>query len=198
VGNLVYPTLAGLDFGVSRVAMAPPVAIKTTPSLREFRARNSNYVRYSYSLAYEFLRTRGSWTELQTIVGFYNLVGGPFDSFLFNDPDDNTATAEQFAVGNGSATVFQLVRAYGGFAEAVYDFNGAVAIFDNGSNVGGGASVSSAGVVTFTTAPAAGHLLTWTGQFYHRCRFKDTELSADKFMDKLWSMRKVQFMTVQS
>ena len=198
MSNLIYPTLAGLDFGVSRTVLAPPVAIKTTPSLREFRARNSNYVRYDYSLAYEFLRTRGAWTELQSIVGFYNLVGGPFDSFLFNDPDDNTATAELFGTGNGSTTVFQLVRAYGGFSEAVYDFNGAVTIFDNGSNVGAGASVSSAGVVTFTTAPAAGHLLTWSGQFYHRCRFKDTELSADKFMDKLWSMRKVQFMTVQS
>jgi uncharacterized protein (TIGR02217 family) len=198
VSNLIYPTLPGLDFGVSRSVLVPPVAIKTTPSLREFRARNSSYVRYEYSLAYEFLRTRGSWTELQSIVGFFNLVGGPYDSFLFNDPDDNTATAEQFATGNGTTTVFQLVRAYGGFAEAVYDFNGAVAIFDNGSNVGAGASVSSTGVVTFTTAPAAGHLLTWSGQFYHRCRFKDTELSADKFMDKLWAMRKVNFMTVQA
>lgn len=198
MGNLVYPTLPGLDFGVTRAVVAPPVAIKMTPSLREYRARNSSYTRYDYSLAYEFLRTRGVYTELQAIVGFFNLVGGPYDSWLFDDPDDDTATAEPFATGNGSTTVFQLVRAYGGFAEAVYDFNGGVNIFDNGSNVGAGASVSSTGVVTFTAAPAAGHLLTWTGKFYHRCRFKDGELSADKFMDKLFTVRRVQFVSVQS
>jgi hypothetical protein len=198
MSNLVYPTLPGLDFGVSRDAMAPPVAIKTTPSLREYRGRDSTFVRYAYSLSYEFLRSAAAYNELQTLVGFYNLVGGPFDSFLFTDPDDSVATAMQFAVGNGASTVFQLTRSFGGFAEAIYDFNGGVSIFDNGVNVGGGATVSSTGVLTFSTAPAAGHSLTWTGNYYRRCRFTDPKMSAEKFMANLWNSRKVQFMSTQS
>lgn len=199
MSNLIYPSLPGLDFGVTRDVMAPPVAIKTTPSLREYRGRDSTYVRYAYSLSYEFLRSAAVYAELQTLMGFYNLVGGPFDSFLFTDPDDSVATAMQFAVGNGATTVYQLTRSFGGFAEAVYDFQaGTLHVFDNGTDVGSGATVSSTGVVTFTTAPASGHLLTWTGNYYRRCRFTDAKMSAEKFMSNLWSARKVQFMSVQS
>ena len=198
MSNLVYPTLPGLDFGVAREVMAPPVAIKTTPSLREFRGRDSTFTRYNYSLSYEFLRSAVAYTELQTLQGFYNLVGGAFDSFLFTDPDDSVATAMQFAVGNGASTVFQLTRSFGGFAEAIFDFNGGLSVFDNGTNVGAGVNVSSTGVATFTVAPVAGHLLTWTGNFYRRCRFTDPKMSAEKFMSNLWTARKVQFMSVQS
>jgi hypothetical protein len=133
MGNLVYPTLPGLDFGVKRSPMAPPVAIRTTPSLREYRGRDTSFVRYSYELSYAFLRSAASYAELQNLVGFYNLVGGPFDTFLFTDPDDNAATNTQFALGDGTTRVFQLVRAYGGFSEAVYDIQGAtLQIFKNG------------------------------------------------------------------
>ena len=198
MGQLVYPTLPGLDFGVSRQVMPPPVAIRTTPSQREYRGRDSSFVRYSYELIYSFLRSSATWNELQTLVGFYNLVGGPFDSFLFTDPDDSVAAGVQFAVGDGATTVFQLTRPYGGFAEAIYDFNGPLNIYDNGSNVGAGASVSSAGVVTFTTAPLAGHLLTWTGNYYRRCRFLDANMNPSKFLQNVWELRKVSFISVQS
>lgn len=199
MSNLIYPTLPGLDFGVSRQVMAPPVAIKTTPSLREYRGRDSSYTRYTYELSYAFLRSAAAYAELQTLVGFFNLVGGPFDSFLFSDPDDYTATAMQFGVGNGATTTFQLTRSYGGFAEAIYDFAaGTLHVFDNGVDVGSGASVSSTGLVTFTTAPVAGHVLTWTGQYYRRCRFTDPNITASKFMNLLWEMRKVSFISVQA
>jgi len=198
MGQLVYPTLPGLDFSVVRDVIAPPVAIKTTPSLREYRGRDSTYTRYGYTLVYAFLRSAAAYNELQTLLGFYNLVGGTFDSFLFTDPDDSVASAMQFAVGNGSTTVFQLTRSVGGFAEAIYDFNGSVSVFDNGTNVGSGVSVSSTGVATFTTAPAAGHLLTWSGSYYRRCRFTGEKMSATKFMNLLWEARKVELMSVQS
>lgn len=199
MSNLIYPTLPGLDFGVSRQVMAPPVSIKTTPSLREYRGRDSSYTRYTYELSYTFLRSNAVWQELQTLVGFFNLVGGPFDSFLFTDPDDYAATAMQFGNGNGATTTFQLTRSYGGFAEAIYDFvAGTLHVFDNGVDVGGNASVSSTGLVTFLSPPAAGHVLTWTGQYYRRVRFTDAMLNPSKFMQNLWELRKVSLLSVQS
>lgn len=125
MSDAVYPTLPGLAYGVVRGVIPPPVTIKTTPSRREYRARDAVNPVYAYTLPYEFLRSDAVWAELQTLVGFYNLRGGPFDSFLFTDPDDNAVTAQPFGVGDGSTAVFQLVRSYGGFAEPVRDLNGA-------------------------------------------------------------------------
>jgi hypothetical protein len=124
MSNAVYPTLPGLMFGVQRNVLAPPVQVRTTPSRREYRARDATVPLYQYSLAYEFLRSRAALAELQTLVGFYNLRGGPFDSFLFTDPDDCAVADELFGVQTGALTTFQLGRAFGGFYEALRDFNG--------------------------------------------------------------------------
>ena len=39
MSNDVYPILPGLDFGLTRSVVPPPVTIVTTPSQREYRAR---------------------------------------------------------------------------------------------------------------------------------------------------------------
>lgn len=196
MSNAVYPTLPGLTCEIDRSLIAPPVVVKTTPSQREFRARNAIAIRYRYTLRYEFLRTAAAFAELQNLAGFFALRGGNFDSFRFTDPDDNTCANELFATGDGVTTQFQLLHNFGSFAEPLFDFNGGLSVFDNGTNVGGGASVSSAGLVTFTTAPVAGHSLTWTGQFYRRCRFDVDSLDTSKFLQGLWEAKSVNLLTV--
>lgn len=128
MSNEIYPTLPGLTFGVQRNVLAPPVTIKTTPSQREYRARDATLPRYRYTLGYEFLRSAAAWAELQTLVGFFNRHGGSFDDFLFEDPDDHTATAAAFGIGDGTTTAFQLLRSFGAFSEPVRDLNGAPTI----------------------------------------------------------------------
>lgn len=132
MGNLIYPTLPGRSFPSGRAVLPPKVRIRTTPSDREFRSRDSLLPRYQYSVAYEWLRKRASSPELQTLVGFYNQVGGPFDSFLYLDPDDNTASGQLFATGDGTATQFQLLRSFGGFAELVSNTVGQPEVFIDG------------------------------------------------------------------
>ena len=133
MSNSVYPSLPGLAFPVGRAVLPPPVQVRTTPSQREYRARDAFVPRYQYSLAYEFLRTGNRGTELATLLGFYNQAGGPFDSWLFLDPDDNSVTANTFGVGNGTTTGFQLLRSFGGFAEPVYDPLGVPLVMANGA-----------------------------------------------------------------
>ena len=200
MSSSVYPVLPGLMFPVGRTLLPPTVQIRTTPSQREYRARDATVPRYQYSLPYEFLRAGNRGTELATLMGFYNLMGGPFDSFLFSDPDDHAATAQLFGTGNGSTTSFQLVRSFGGFAEPVFDLNGAPGIYIAGvlKTAGTDYTVSSTGLVTFTAAPAAAAALTWTGSFYRRCRFLGDRMDTSKFMADLFEAKRVEFISTKA
>ncbi len=198
MSNAVYPTLPGLAYGVQRSVLAPPVMVRTTPSRREFRARDATVPLYQYSLSYELLRSQAAWAELQALVGFFNAHGGSFESFLFTDPDDSAVTTQLFGTGNSSAVSFQLVRSFGGFAEAVTELNGSPSIFRAGVLQSSGVTVSATGLVTFSVAPTAGQALTWTGAFYRRCRFKQDQLDTTKFLRDLWEAKKVELMSVKA
>ena len=195
----IYPSPPGLTFGTQRNVIAPPVITKTTPSQREYRARDATLPRYRYVLAYEFLRSDAVWAELQALVGFFNRHGGGFDDFLFLDPDDNAVAANAFGVGNGSTKAFQLLRTFGGFSEPVRDVLGAPSIYVNGvlRTPGTHYSLSATGLVTFVTAPGAGQPVTWTGQFYRRVRFRYDELQATKFMQDLWEAKTVELLSTK-
>lgn len=124
MSNAVYPSFPGIRPVVARVPIAPPVDVRTTPSQREYRARDATLPRYRYSVSYEVLRSSAAYPELQALVGFFNARGGRFDSFLFDDEDDNTITDQVFGIGDGSTTAWQAVRSFGGFVEPVDAFNG--------------------------------------------------------------------------
>ena len=196
MSQLIFPSLPGLMWPVSRTVVAPPVSIKTTPSRREFRARDSSVPLYVYRLAFEFLRIGQAYLEWQQLMGFYNRVGGTFDDWLFEDPDDRTATAQVFGVGDGVTTTFQLARTLGGFVEPVYGLNGAPAV-----TVAGGAvtpaGVSNTGAVTFSAAPANGASLAWSGGYFQRCRFNSSSLEFTKNYDSFYEAKSVEFITVK-
>jgi uncharacterized protein (TIGR02217 family) len=175
------------------------VTIRTAPSRREFRGRDATAPVYLYTLAYEFLRSSAAMTELQSLVGFFNARGGSFDSFLFTDPDDCAATGQLFGTGNGTATQFQLTRAFGGFGEAVCDLNGTPTIYGSGSVISSGSySISATGLVTFTAPIANSVPLTWTGAFYRRVRFMRDQMDLTKFMADLWEARKVELLSIKA
>ena len=195
MSQLIFPSLAGLAWPVGRTVIAPPVKIKTTPSRREFRARDSTVPMYRYALTFEFLRDAQAYQEWQALMGFYNRVGGPFDDWLFDDSADNTAVNQLFAVGDGVATTFQLARTLGGFLEPLYGVNGTPAFTVGGSATG--AAVGATGAITFTTPPAAGAQLRWTGQFFWRCRFAAETLEFTRSFATFCECKKVEFLTVK-
>ena len=159
--------------------------------------------RYQYTLQYEFLRSRAALAELQTLVGFFNARGGSFDSFLFLDVDDSTATAQPFGVGNGSTSQFQLLRSFGGFAEVVSDINATVRLIK--VYVAGTLKtkdvdyvLAPTGSVTFFTPPSSGSAITWTGDFYRRVRFLRDQLDTTKFLQDLWEAKKVELLSIKA
>jgi uncharacterized protein (TIGR02217 family) len=144
------------------------------------------------------LRTAAAYAELQQLIGFYNARQGQFDDWLYSDPDDNAVTAQQFGVGDGVTTQFQLVRTFGGFTEPVTNLvSTGFPVYLNGTQIFTGVSTISSGILTFTTAPAAGVALAWSGSYYWRVRFDDIDLTLEKMMGGLWSSGDITFTSVK-
>ena len=188
MSNSIYPTLPGLVFDVTRTPVWSTTT-KVATSLRSYRNANASYPLYRYKLSYEILRQTLGYSEMATLAGFFNARQGGFDSFLFLDPDDSYVAAQAIGTGDGSTTKFQLVRTFGGYVEPVFDWF-SQSIFDNGA-AAGAYSVSASGLVTFTTAPLAGHAITWTGVYYRRVVFAQDTAEFTKFMQALWSLKTV-------
>lgn len=197
MSNATLPTLPGFRYPVKRRPLWSG-KVQTALSGKETRLSYWSFPRYRYTIGYEVLRSDSSNAELAALIGFYNARQGQFDDWLFNDPDDNSVTLQQFGVGDGVTTSFQLVRAFGGFTEPVTALNapGGVPIYANGVATGG-VSVTASGLVTFTNAPAAGVLLSATFAYYWRVRFDDIDLTLDKLMGGLWQSGDIAFTTTK-
>lgn len=188
MSNAIFPTLPGLSWPVIKTPEWT-TGIQKTASGRELRASYSSYPRWRIRLGFEVL----SQTDLASLAGFFNARRGSFDNFLFFDQVDNSVANQVFAVGDGQSTQFQLVRNYGGVTEPVLAVVGTPVIKVNG--VITAVSIDSNAVVTFSTAPAAGATLSWSGQYYFRVRFTQDSSDFEQFMSNLWCLKKLEFIT---
>jgi hypothetical protein len=195
MSSSVFPTLPGLQFPIRRASVWEATTKKITPSKREFRLLNSSFPRYRYTLTYEFLRSAAAFAEYQTLFGFYDQMGGDYDTFKFTDSEDSNTTLSQIGVGNGSTTKFQLARTLGGATVPIFDTNGTPQIYKAGTLQVSGYSIDSNGVVTFSTAPTAGQVIAFTGSYYWRCRFEDGSLEVEQFMAKFWKTGQIKLIT---
>lgn len=126
MSNQIYPTLPGLAWPTTRIP-SWSTTVKEADSGRKFGVTTWTSPRWTYKLKYEFLREWGQ-AEWQQLVGFFNAHRGDWDTWLYDDPDDNTATDAQFGIGNGTTLIFQLMRTLGGISEPIYELNGVPAI----------------------------------------------------------------------
>jgi uncharacterized protein (TIGR02217 family) len=209
----IFPTLPGLGWSVSK---APRFAtrIQRAVSGRELRVVDQPNPIWSWTLTYSMLRdehdTRAAsgpgvgYDELRTLMGFFLQQQGAFQPFLFDDPTDDTASAQAIGTGNGSTTVFQLVRSMGvglpggGFAEPITAPNLVSAIcFDGIAQSASGYSVDpTTGLVTFTTPPPAGQAITADFTYYFRVRFADDTADFENFLYQLWALKQVKLQSV--
>lgn len=133
----------------------------------------------------------------QYLLGFFMQAGGQFSDFLYLDPNDYAVSAQAFGIGDGTTTQFQLTRSISTGIDIVQNLNGAPALYDNGTLISTSAyTVSSTGIISFTTAPAAGHVLTWTGNFYYRVRFSDPTTKFSQFAKNIWENKNMALRSV--
>jgi len=198
MSNQIYPTLPGIKMDMTRRPVWK-TQIKESVSGMEVRASSMAYPIWEFVLQYDFLRSATALVELQTLVGFFNQMRGAFDDFLWAVPEDSSVTNYQFGVGNGATVNFQLTKAFGGFVEPVYNLNGAptIKINDVTKSTPADYTISSTGLVSFTSAPAAAATLKWSGGFYQRVRFMKDQADFERFMYQLWQLKKIELRGVK-
>ena len=202
MSQAVLPALIGIKWDIVRKP-AYNTKIQRAVSGKEYRAAYMQYPLVSFTLAYDVLRDASAYLELQTLCGFFLARQGSYDSFLYTDPNDKEVIDEVFGVGTGAQTTFQLIRTYGagGFTavDTVENVNLITEIADDGTPVPEGSgsphyTLGSTGIITFSAAPTAGHVLTWSGTYYYRCRFLADTLDFANFMSGFWDLKQLQFI----
>jgi uncharacterized protein (TIGR02217 family) len=209
----IFPTLPGLGWSVSK---APRFAtrIQRAVSGRELRVVDQPNPIWTWTLTYSMLRdehdTRAAsgpgvgHDELRTLMGFFLQQQGAFQPFLFDDPSDDTASAQAIGTGNGSTIVFQLARSMGvalpsgGFAEPITAPNVVSAIYFDGivQSASGYSVDPTTGLMTFNTPPPAGQVITADFTYYFRVRFTDDTADFENFLYQLWALKQVKLQSI--
>lgn len=194
----LFPSLPGIIYPVKK---RPVWATDTHRSVSGRRTTLAwySYPIYSYEIGFSFLKSGAADAQFQDLMAFFNTVNGRANLFRFNDATDNTATAQGFGTGDGITTAFQLLRAITGLSFSWSDpvfYPTVTSVFSDGVLVApANYSVGSTGIVTFTVAPAAGKVLTWTGTYQWLCRFDEDVADFEQFAQYFWENQSVKFST---
>ena len=139
-------------------------------------------------LSYGLLTSADPLGDFRAILAMYRAHFGSLYPFRSRDWSDYPASYEGFGTGNGSAVAFQLTKTYdpsyillgtpGSFfyVRDITLLASAPVIYLDGVDVTTGCTISSSGLVTFTSAPAAGKVLAWSGEFDVPVRFDTDQL----------------------
>lgn len=210
----IFPTLAGLTYSVTKRPIGN-FGVGEATSGGEVRVNFWTNPMWEWDLTYDYLPDFGGTggttsSDIKALMGFYASTGNGFSGFCFSDPDDNTVLGQNIGTGDGTTVNFTLVRTYGlsaygtttepvGYVNTsgpVLNGNTPFNVYLNGTLQ----STSSYTVVQttpvaqyirFNTAPSSGAVITVDMTFYYWVRFLDPKYDFEKFMNKLWSMKKL-------
>lgn len=172
--------------------------------------RNASWAnsRRRYDVAYGIRRA----DDLAAVVAFFEARNGRLHGFRFKDWADFKSclpsqtpgpTNQPIGTGNGSATLFQLTKRYTSGAQSwsramTKPVAGTVTIALNGTPQASGWSVSTAtGLVTFTTAPAAGVAITAGFEFDVPVRFDTDVLDVTLDLERLGSITSIPLIELR-
>lgn len=203
MSTAVFPSLPGLGWSVDKQPEFSTI-VRTATAGQETRVALWSSPRWRFTLTYDLLRADAT-QELQTLMGFFLQRQGQFDSFLYQDPDDNQVTGQPLGLGDGTTTSFQLLRSFGGFVEPVRapNLGQAINVYLNGvAQPSSGWSVSGWGTATpgmlaFTTAPSAGAAISADFSFYFPVRFNADVAEFSQFMHQLWELKQIELVGVK-
>ena len=200
----IFPTpsaLPGIDISISR-KVAWDTITQQAVSGKETRVARRIYPIREFGLKFNFLRSSTIWLELQQLEGFFNARQGMYDSFLWTDPDDNAVLAQGLGQGNGVATLFQLVRPFGGFAEPIYAPNTVTNVYFDSTaqssttyTVNQWGSTIAPGTLSFAIAPST-QVVTADFTYYWPVRFTIDDLSFDRFVNLIYDNKALSFRTI--
>lgn len=205
----VFPYLPGQEFTAKKTPTWS-TGVKRAANGREVRIPYWSIPIYEYQINHEFLRNVNSWPEAESLIAFFNSRQGKYGFFFYYDSEDPQVSALQFGVGNGSTTTFQLLKTRGSGTPyqtsepcyAVWNPSGGfsgitpLTVYVNGVSTSA-YTIAPWGQITFSTAPANGAALTWSGCPLQVCRFDQDDLEMVQLASLLWSQGKgLTFCTI--
>ncbi|MFW2002942.1 DUF2460 domain-containing protein [Acinetobacter ursingii] len=199
------PIAVGLEWDLRKTPVFNTKIMQSVNG-RELRASYQAVPKYEISMSFAFLRESKGRQELQLLESFFLERRGSFDSFLFKMPEDHEF--ECTFIGDGVTLTFQLYKqAYNlKIPIAHTESLGKVLMWNRDQNLMWSSNdqtlmwsndlyqVTSDGRVIFIRPLAIGELITISGTFYYRCRFKDDAQEYTHFMAKLWKASKVEMI----
>jgi uncharacterized protein (TIGR02217 family) len=213
----IFPHLAGQGWSVTKTPTFQ-TRVQRAVSGREMRALDYPYPLWQFQLTYAALGdgfgvpnavSIGSLlaTDLRTLLGFFMACQGAYGTFLYDDPTDNGVVGQPIGLGDGETVTWQLVRSMPGFTEPMTAPNGPTVLMYWEPPGGSGPPLlqpswtysvdGSTGLVTFEEgAPPAGWQVTATFNYFFRCRFMSDAYDFENFMRGLWSVKKLDFISV--
>lgn len=179
----IFPSLSGLGWSVTRTPLWKS-RVQEVISGKETRIAYWSCPRWQWEMSFDFLRQAGanqqasgfvgaSYGEFAELAGFFNARQGQFDTFLYQDPDDNTVLGQAIGIGDGSTTSFALMRAFGNFVEPVLAPSALAAAYIGGVPVPGSGlsappapatSAAPGGAISATTYYVRTTLVTPAGE----------------------------------
>ena len=158
-----------------------------------YEQRNSKWsqARAKYNIA-TGIKEESQW---EALIAFFRTRKGKAVGFRFKDWSDYKAEAQEIGLGDDSATDFQLVKIYtSGSVSVSRDITkpvaGTVKIYVDAVLQSSGVSVDTAtGIVSFSTAPADGEIITADFEFDVPVRFDtdDFSFSVDSYNAGNWN-----------
>ena len=165
--NIAYGATGGPEFATTVVA---------TGSGHEKRNVNWSGARGRWDVASGLKKQ----AQIDELIAFFRARRGKAYGFRFKDWTDYQALAQTLGTGDGSTRTFQLVKRYASGGEVVTrtiakPVAGTAKLYRDGVQAASGWSVNTAtGLITFTTAPAIGVIVTADFEFDVPARF-DTD-----------------------
>lgn len=161
-------------------------------------------------LSYGLLTSAEPLGDFAAILALWRAHFGSLYPFRFRDWSDYTATDELFGNGDGSETDFQLVKTYDPsqillntpgslfYVRSITLVTGTptIKIDDVEQTLTTDYTISSSGVVTFTSAPSGSTNLTWSGEFDVPVRFDTDQLPVILNEADLTSIRSIPIKEV--
>jgi uncharacterized protein (TIGR02217 family) len=197
------PLAPGLTWSV-HVSPKFNTRVASHVSGREIRTAWQQYAIYDLTLSFDVLHGDAT-QEIQTLMGFFLARQGQYDTFLLdlgavtqNSADSYVTTGAQ-GTGDGTTTVFTLLRTVGEAAEpAGYVFHADfTAVYVAGTLQDPDSyTFTSPNQLVFNTAPANGAQITATFRYYFICRFATDQQDFEEFMTNLWSLHELKLTTV--
>ena len=220
MSNSIFPMLTGEGWPVKKSPYFSTIVDEAVGG-QEVRIPNYPYPLTQFELPINVADlTTG---DMQSLEGFFEARGGPWDSFLYWDPTDNYTVANSIfaghalpatglnviGTGDGVKTQFQLFRQRGSGTRPIFDVNGITAsyapplttpyvnVWVNGVSSSAW-TINGSGLITFTAgyAPANGYVVAADFAYFYRVRFSEDMLNFDNFAEYLFSAESIKFRQV--